>query len=230
MSRNVSINHNDIQDTTIYDGCSFYFVSRRNNADWECNLQRPFLLHVASGRIIGQFISTMWYNKQVGEEDTMDFVVLRLPRRDNTIHPDEVTTKLLISHRLKEAEQLHIPFHELDFVILHKRYTPRDIAIIFDKCHDDVEKCPTIIRTNHQDKTLISHTKVFGLSFDMVKQERVALNTKLKSKEIRTKTLSESQINRRIPHPANVTRRTGSYNHNNNTLYVSCPTFELQLV
>ena len=218
---------NNLGDTTLYDGCSFYFLSRRNNSEWEGNLQRHFLLHVAGGRMVGQFISTIWFNMQVDEGDTIDFVVLRLPQRGGTIHPNEDATKQLVVQRLAEAERHQAPLEELDFVILHKCYTHRDIANIYNKCANILTNGNGLTSVKYHDKNITSETTIFGISFDMIRQEQLTANRELKIIE----TSSENQLNPRITHQANLMRCNASYNnetqHNNtNTLYASCPMFE----
>ena len=227
-------NHKNWQDTTIQDGCSFYFAFRPNNSNWECILIHPFLLNLSNGRTSGQFVSTLWFNKQVNKGDTFDFVILRLPRRDGAFRHDEIETKELIVEGLLNAERNQSPYDELEFVVIHKRYAPDEIHNIIETVTTTIINDASVKHAKHQEKVLISEGKTFGLSFDAVRQVRVSLNTKQKSREIRTKTTSESHLNQRMVYPSKFMRRTTSngYDMNDNNknicVYVSCPTFDIR--
>ena len=234
MSSILSTYENGGYDDSVFQGCSFFLIWRRNNGKWICNLHRPFLLHLESGCISGQFISTAWFKQQINEEDTLDLIVLRLPRRDATIHPDEHITQALIVERLVNAELSQVSFTQLDFVVLHKRYLPCDIELILETNKPIIEADVSLNRVKHQDRTYISAQTSFGLTFDVVKEEMVSLNTNHKSKHRYTPN------NRRNSVPSTLRRRdlstfngrTNSVDHDNTatTLYVYCPSFEIQTI
>jgi len=218
---------NNRQDTTIQTGCSFYFASRCNNSNWNCNFIHPFLLNLSNGVTTGQFVSTLWFNEQVNKGDTFDFVVMRLPRRDCVFHRDEIKTKDIIVEDLLNAERNQTPFRDLKYVVIHKRYMPHEIQNIIHTVTTKIINDKRVNHAKHQDNVRISNKKSFGLSFDGL------------SRAIRTKTTSESHLNQRIAYPAKLMRRNTSNgyvinndydikNDNNICVYVSCPTFEIK--
>ena len=153
-------------------------------------------------------------------------IVLRLPRRDATIHPDEHITQALIVERLVNAELSQVPFTQLDFVVFHKRYLPCDIQLILETNKPILEADVSLNRVKHQDRTYNSAQTSFGLTFDIVKEEMVCLNTKHKSKHQYT------PINRPPSMPATLRRRDFS-THNaktTTTLYVYCPSFDIKTI
>lgn len=218
------------QDTTVQDGCSFYFASRRNNSSWECIFVHPFLLNISDDATTGQFVSTLWFSKQVNKSDTFDFVVIRLPRMDCAFYHDEVTNQQLIVDDLLNAEINQTPYHDLNFVVIHKRYAAEEIQHIIDNVSATIINGDSVRHAKHQEKVLISEGKTFGLSFDAVRQVRVPLNTKQKSRAIHTKTTSESHLNQRFVYPSKSMRCTASNGNdkNNISIYISCPTFEIR--
>ena len=232
MTPKLVTNHNNGQDTTIQDGCSFYFASRRNNSNWEFIFIHPFLLNISNGVTTGQFVSTLWFNKQVNKGDAVDFVVFRLPRRDYGFHRDEIKTKDIIVEDLSNAERNQTPFCDLEYVVIHKRYAPDEIQNIIDNVTTTVINGARASHAKHQEKVLTSEGKTFGLSFYAVRHDRMSLETKQKPKTIRTKTTSESHLNQRMAYPSKLMRRTTSNgysmnNDNNICIYVCCPTFEI---
>lgn len=168
----ITFNDHYVQDETSYQGCSFYLISRINKTSWECLLHRPFLLHNEPDSISGQFVSTMWFNQQIKHEDTVELIVLRLPQRSGRIHPNEYFTQQLIVECLKNSESNRIHFEELDFVVLYKKWSPRDTQSMLDTY--DVN---TMTHIKHHYKSELSNQRDFGLSFNIVTQRETTHTT-----------------------------------------------------
>ena len=223
------------QLNTIENGCSFYFASRRNKCKWECFFIHPFLLDLSDGVITGQFVSTIWFNEQVNKGDEFDFIVLRLPRRDHVFHHDEIKTKEMIIGDILTAERNQTPINDLEYVVIHKRYTRNEIENILEIVTTKIAHDNRMENVKHQENVNFSDNKRFGLSFVAVRNTIVSLDTKRKTRTICTKTTSESHLNQKTTYPSKLVRRNtsdGNYIHhaNNTSVYVCCPTFEIKYI
>lgn len=157
-----------------YADCGFYFMYRSNKqAKWVLFLNRPFLLNISNEFISGQFISSNWFKKRMKDTDDPDFIVLRLPKRDNCIHPRESITVEMIVTRLNEAELNNDPFTNLTFVVLHKHYSIQDIDVIRRKLVCELSKGKTNTNVGMNEVVNITDTAMFGLRFDVLETEHL---------------------------------------------------------
>ena len=132
---------NNTMMTTITNDCGFYFMYRKKKrSKWIILFNRPFLMRITDNAIHGQFISSNWFRTRLDDDDDLDFVVLRLPRRDNTIHPDETFTSDLVLLRIQEVEENNEPISNIDFVVVHKTYTKQQLDILRTKLHDKLSE------------------------------------------------------------------------------------------
>ena len=154
--------------------CGFYFMYRRNKeAEWVLLLNRPFLLNITNQFLTGQFISSNWFKMRLEDTDNPDFIVLRLPKSDNGIHPSETITVEIIVTRLNEAELNNHPFTNLTFVVLHKQYSIKDIDVIRQKLVCEVNKENTNTNVGMNEVVNITNTAMFGLRFDVLETENL---------------------------------------------------------
>jgi hypothetical protein len=155
-------NSNEKQDTTTYEGSSFYLGYRVNNKSWTCYLKRPFLLHIENECIHGQFISSMWFSEQICDKDTLDIVVLRLPHRQGTHDASKEFSQEFIVKRITDVSQRQGELEELDFVILHTHFSNECIWSMFHTTGD-----------KHQFTREFSHRRTFGLSFNIIREQNI---------------------------------------------------------
>ena len=50
----------------------FYFMFRRNKEPWAFSCERPFLTNYTSSNIIGQYISSTWFQQRLVFGDSYD--------------------------------------------------------------------------------------------------------------------------------------------------------------
>ena len=117
----------DMNTNRLYDGCNYYLMCRISNGEWVSFLNKAFVLHSNNGKLHGQFLSSSWFKKQIHYHESLDVLIVRLPRRDSTFHPDIMITSDMLSQRLTEYESHnrcteYINYEELDFVAIHKHY------------------------------------------------------------------------------------------------------------
>lgn len=172
---------NEKQDTTIYQDCSFYLACRLNNEPWTCYFKRPFLLHITHDCIYGQFISSMWFTKQISEEDTLEMVVLRLPYRNKCLRP----TQDVMFQRFMDVSHRQENFEELEFVVLYTRFTSESIRSITSTQGD-----------NHQFITKLTNQTTFGLSFNVIRDKPSTTTS------ISTSTLRDTKTNINVSCPS----------------------------
>ncbi len=168
MTPPVSLLNNS--NTKEYQGCSFYFIYRQNKGQWCCNLSRPFILCLSNTMLSGQFISSMWFNLEFNENDTFDFIVIRLPQRENSIHPNSKATKELVIQRLTNTEQNNAPLEEVEFVILHKHYTPQELCAIRKKILSTKTNNDISVTYNHRKR--LTNDLQFGVTFEIAETEQ----------------------------------------------------------
>ena len=103
---------------TVHDGCNYYLMCKINDNDWECIIDKAFILHTHNSKLYGQFLSSAWFKKYISIDDAFDLLIIRLPRRDTTFRPEEQVTVDILKRRLNSA----INYDILDFVVIHKHY------------------------------------------------------------------------------------------------------------
>ena len=218
-----AVSASNSNNTKEYQGCSFYFIYRQNNGQWCCNLSRPFILCVSETMLTGQYISSMWFNLEFNENDTFDFIVIRLPQREHTIHPDSQITKHLLTERLIDAEQANTPLGELDFVVLHKHYISQELCAIQENLQS--LKTKNNISGSYHDCKKLTNDLQFGLTFKISERNTLTSNTTSKAKS----------TDKCIDKPATIIRGYGSLNNKvhekteSDKYYVSCPLFQLRI-
>ena len=214
----------------VHDGCNYYLMCRISNGEWVSFLNKAFVLHSKNGKLHGQFLSSSWFKKQIQYNETLDVLVVRLPRRDSTFHPDIMITADMLSQRLTEyaTHNLcteYVNYEGLDFVVIHKHY------------HSDTIKytCNMINERNSWDnRNTVTDESIFGtpngsninMTFEML-DSLVNLN-------ILDTTID---LNEGLDIPR-LSRNNGSWNtyrnscsdtNNDPVYYITCPQFTLNI-
>ena len=200
---------------TVHDGCNYYLMCKINDNDWECIIDKAFILHTHNSKLYGQFLSSAWFKKYISIDDAFDLLIIRLPRRDTTFRPEEQVTVDILKRRLNSA----INYDILDFVVIHKHY----------RCDITKYTCNILNEelSNDETRSVITDNAIFGvpnytninLTFEAVRVENDHNNT--------------SQDICQRPH---LTRNDGSWNTYRNSLldtevkfYITCPHFTLNI-
>ena len=68
------------QPTTVYDGHKYYLATKSlDKKQWHFT-NKPFILTITDSHVVGQFITTMWYNQLCeGESWGCEVAVVRMP-------------------------------------------------------------------------------------------------------------------------------------------------------
>lgn len=211
---------------TVYDRCNYYIMIRVNKSHWECFLDKPFILNTNDGKLCGQFLSSLWMKLQIQSEDSLDLLIIKLPRRDSTIHPNHQITFDILINSLTHFEQnntdsSNINYETLDFVVIHKHYGSNLIKYICNKLVDKLK--------DNDKRDAIRDNELFGspifssidITFEVVREDA------------EPDTLED--LNNSIPIPRLI-RNDGSWNTYRNSFsetdvnyYITCPIFTLNI-
>lgn len=211
---------------TVYNSCNYYIMIRINESHWECFLDKPFILNTKDGKLYGQFLSSLWLKLQIQSEDSIDLLIIKLPRRDSTFHPNEQITSDIIYTSITQFEEnntdsSNINYEMLDFVVIHKHYGSNLIKYICNKLVDklkDQEKRDAI-----RDNELFG-TPIFSsidITFEVIRED------------VETDVLENLNTSMSIPR---LTRNDSSWNTYRNSFseadvkyYITCPLFTLNI-
>tara|TARA_B100000287_G_C20626266_1_gene777942 strand:+ start:278 stop:883 length:606 start_codon:yes stop_codon:yes gene_type:complete len=199
---------------------------RINESHWECFLDKPFILNTQDGKLYGQFLSSLWFKLQIQSKDSIDLLIIKLPRRDSTFHPNEQITSDIIYTSITQFEEnntdsSNINYEMLDFVVIHKHYGSNLIKYICNKLVDklkDQEKRDAI-----RDNELFG-TPIFSsidITFEVIRED------------VETDVLENLNTSMSIPR---LTRNDSSWNTYRNSFseadvkyYITCPLFTLNI-
>ena len=217
----------------VHGGCNYYLMCRISNGEWVSFLNKAFVLHSNNGKLHGQFLSSSWFKKQIQYNEPLDVLIVRLPRRDSTFHPDIMITADMLSQRLTECERhnrrtQYVNYEELDFVAIHKHYP----------CDTIKYTCNMINERNSGDnRNTVTDESIFGtpqksninMTFEMLNEMDSIVNLNILDN---SNTIIEGLD---IPH---LSRNDGSWNtyrnsfsdtNNDPVYYITCPQFTLNI-
>ena len=228
-----------INTNCVHAGCSYYLMYRINSGEWISFLNKAFVLHSNSGKLHGQFLSSSWFKKQIKKNDTIDVLVVRLPRRDSTFHPDIMITADMLSRRLSDYEQHnrvgeYVNYDMLDFVVIYKQYRSDTTKYIVNILNE---------RNSNDTRSSITDNSVFGtpaynninMTFEMVKEIDQLANTNIVN--LNMVNIGNTTDGLDIPIPQ-LSRNDGSWNNYRNSFsdtdnepsyYITCPHFTLNI-
>jgi hypothetical protein len=243
-----------ISSNTIYESCNYYIMYRINKSNWTCILDKPFVLNSYEGKLYGQFLSSSWFKKQIQSDDIIDLLIIRLPRRDSAIYPNEQITSDIIIKRITEFDNhnqntSYINYEMLDFVVIHKYYRSDSTKYI---CNNLKEKLK-----DNEKRDAIRDYELFGtpifssidITFEIVDDKDdnnnlVNLNTvNLNTVNLNTVNLNTVNLNTVNLNTANdimnipqLIRNDGSWNTHRNSYsqanekyFITCPQFTLNI-
>jgi hypothetical protein len=219
----------------VHDGCNYYLMCRISNDEWVSFLNKAFVLHSNNGKLHGQFLSSSWFKKQIQCNDTLDVLVVRLPRRDSTFHPDIMITADMLSQRLTEYETNNLccerlNYEDLDFVAIHKHY----------RCDTIKYTCNMISeRKSGNNINNVTDESIFGthngsninMTFEMLNEIDSFVNLNILDNSD-SDTLNESlDIPRLCRNDGswNIYRNSFSDTNNDHVYYITCPQFTLNI-
>jgi hypothetical protein len=208
----------------VYDGCNYYLMCKIKGNDWDCIINKSFILHTNDGKLYGQFLSSMWFKKHISIDDVFDLLVIRLPRRDTQFHPDEQVTIDILKERLSELDECShvsgdINYDILDFVVIHKHYRSDITKYTCNILNDQLVNGET--RSVITDSTIFSAPNYsnINMTFEVVRSED-----------------TQSNIVQDITNPPQLIRNDGSWNSYRHSLsnddvkfYITCPQFTLNI-
>tara|TARA_Y100000589_G_C27174751_1_gene638236 strand:- start:1513 stop:2193 length:681 start_codon:yes stop_codon:yes gene_type:complete len=122
----------DTNNPKIFDGCNYYLMYKIND-EWKCVINTPFVLNYDGNYLYGQYLSSLWFKSEIETNSEMHIIIIKLPRRDSTICPQEIVTIEMLKNRLVEYENVavNIDYNELEFVVAYKYY---DVKRINEVC------------------------------------------------------------------------------------------------
>lgn len=211
---------------TVYNSCNYYIMIRINESHWECFLDKPFILNTQDGILYGQFLSSLWFKLQIQSKDSIDLLIIKLPRRDSTFHPNEQITSDIIYTSITQFEEnntdsSNINYEMLDFVVIHKHYGSNLIKYICNKLVDKLK--------DHEKRDAIRDNELFGtpifssidITFEVIRED------------VETDVLENLNTSMSIPR---LTRNDSSWNTYRNSFseadvkyYITCPLFTLNI-
>jgi len=200
---------------TVHDGCNYYLMCKINDNDWECIIDKAFILHTHNSKLYGQFLSSAWFKKYISIDDAFDLLIIRLPRRDTTFRPEEQVTVDILKRRLNSA----INYDILDFVVIHKHY----------RCDITKYTCNILNEELSKDETrsVITDNAIFGVP------NYTNINLTFEAVRVENDHHNSCQD---ICHRPQLTRNDGSWNTYRNSLsdtevkfYITCPHFTLNI-
>ncbi len=219
----------DMNTNRLYGGCNYYLMCRISNGEWVSFLNKAFVLHTNNGKLHGQFLSSSWFKKQIQYNDSLDVLIVRLPRRDSTFHPDIMITADMLSQRLTD-HTIHnlcteyVNYEELDFVAIHKHYP----------CDTIKHTCNMINECNSGDnRNTVTDESIFGtpqksninMTFEM--DSTVNLNI-LDTSNALNEYLDIPRLSRNDG-SWNIYRNSFSDTNNEPVYYITCPQFTLNI-
>ena len=211
---------------TVYNSCNYYIMIRINESHWECFLDKPFILNTQDGKLYGQFLSSLWFKLQIQSKDSIDLLIIKLPRRDSTFHPNEQITSDIIYTSITQFEEnntdsSNINYEMLDFVVIHKHYGSNLIKYICNKLVDKLK--------DNDKRDAIRDNELFGtpifssidITFEVIRED------------VETDVLENLNTSMSIPR---LTRNDSSWNTYRNSFseadvkyYITCPLFTLNI-
>ena len=125
----------------VFDGCNYYFMYKINN-EWKCVINTPFVLNYDGNYLSGQYLSSSWFKSEIEINSDLHIIIIKLPRRDSNICPEEVVTIEMLKSRLIEFENIAISvdYNELEFVVAHKFYDENRINELCFHLQSKIEK------------------------------------------------------------------------------------------
>ena len=219
----------------VHGGCNYYLMCRISNGEWVSFLNKAFVLHSNNGKLHGQFLSSSWFKKQIQYNESLDVLVIRLPRSDSTFHPDIMITADMLSRRLTEYETHNqcsesVNYEELDFVAIHKHY----------RCDTIKYTCNMINERNSGDnRTSVTDESIFGthgesninMTFEMLNEMDSFVNLNIIDNS-NIDTLNECLDIPRLSRNDgswNIYRNSISDTNNDPVYYITCPQFTLNI-
>lgn len=219
----------------VHGGCNYYLMCRISNGEWVSFLNKAFVLHSNNGKLHGQFLSSSWFKKQIQYNESLDVLVIRLPRSDSTFHPDIMITADMLSRRLTEYETHNqcsesVNYEELDFVAIHKHY----------RCDTIKYTCNMINERNSGDnRTSVTDESIFGthgesninMTFEMLNEMDSFVNLNIIDNS-NIDTLNECLDIPRLSRNDgswNIYRNSFSDTNNDPVYYITCPQFTLNI-
>lgn len=217
----------------VHDGCNYYLMCRISNGEWVSFLNKAFVLHSNNGKLHGQFLSSSWFKKQIQYNESLDVLIVRLPHRDSTFHPDITITADMLSQRLTEYERdnrctEYVNYEELDFVAIHKHY----------RCDTIKYTCNMINERNSGDnRNTVTYESIFGthgesninMTFEMLNEMDSLVNVNIIDNS-NIDTLNECLDIPRLSRNDgswNIYRNSFSDTNNDPVYYITCPHFTL---
>lgn len=217
----------------VHCGCNYYLMCRISNGEWVSFLNKAFVLHSNNGKLHGQFLSSSWFKKQIQYNESLDVLVIRLPRSDSTFNPDITITADMLSQRLTEYEthnlcSEYVNYEELDFVAIHKHY----------RCDTIKYTCNMINERNSGDnRNTVTDESIFGthgesninMTFEMLNEMDSLVNVNIMDNS------NIDSLNECLDIPR-LSRNDGSWNiyrnsfsdtNNEPVYYITCPQFTL---
>ena len=147
----------------LQNDCSFYFMYRINKYEWKFLLERQFLINTQDNTdtIIGQFITSNWLKCLINPTDIIEVMVIRLPKRTNKIHPDNIITKEMILYNLVHSND----YDELDFVVMYNKYNTDNVGEICNNLNTKLNLQLDTDNKSINDTIKINDHKEFGITF-----------------------------------------------------------------
>lgn len=217
-----------IETNRVHEGCSYYLMCRIDGGVWFSFLNKGFVLHSNNGKLHGQFLSSSWFKKKIKRNDTIDVIVVRLPNRESTLHPDIAITDDILSQRLTDYERdnrvsEYVNYNMLDFVVIYKHYSSDTTKYI---CNILQERNSENTRSSITDNSIFDETQYdnINITFDMIN-------------DINPLPANDAANDAAIPIP-HLSRNDGSWNAYRNSFsdtdnepsyYITCPQFTINI-
>lgn len=141
----------DSNNPKVFDGCNYYLMYRINNNEWKC-IFKPFVMSYDGDNLSGQYLSSSWFKEEIKDNNSLNILIIKLPRRDSTICPEEHLTLHMLRERLFEYENntiYNVDYCDLDFVIAYRDCSSEYVNSVYgrikEKMVDDGPKISPLL-------------------------------------------------------------------------------------
>ena len=124
----------------VFDGCNYYLMYRINDNKWNC-IFKSFVMSYDGEHLSGQYLSSTWFKEEIKNNNSLDILIIKLPRRDSSICPEEHLTIDMIRERLIEYENdtiYNIDYCELEFVVAYRHCNSKYLNNVYDKIKEKI--------------------------------------------------------------------------------------------
>ena len=125
---------NENNNPKVFNGCNYYLMYKIDNKDWICVLNNSFVLSNNNNVINGQFLSSLWFKKEICENISMTVIIIKLPKNSSVIYQEQLLD--MIKKKMFDYESINgdnINYNDLDFVVACKYYNNNNIKNMCNK-------------------------------------------------------------------------------------------------